>query len=83
MKSRLLALWSSHSGEQRSRMTEYDQMLVWVTVVLRLLGMVMVYSASISLPDSPKYASYANSHFVLRQALFIAVGLFFGFLSFQ
>ncbi len=83
MKSRLLALWSSHSGEQRSRMTEYDQMLVWVTVVLMLLGMVMVYSASISLPDSPKYASYANSHFVLRQALFIAVGLFFGFLSFQ
>jgi cell division protein FtsW len=70
-------------GPQRSRMMEYDQPLVWVTVLLMLFGMVMVYSASIALPDSPKYAAYKNSHFLLRQAVFIAVSLFAGLLAFR
>lgn len=56
-----------------SRMMHYDQPLVWVVLLLMLLGMVMVYSASIALPDSPKYAGYKNTHFLLRQALFIGV----------
>ena len=36
---------------QRSRMMEFDQLLVWVTVLLLLAGVVMVYSASIAMPD--------------------------------
>jgi cell division protein FtsW len=68
---------------QRSKMMEYDQPLVWVVVLLMLLGMVMVYSASISLPDSPKYANYKNSHFLIRQASFIGVSLFAGLLAFR
>ncbi len=70
-------------GGQRSRMLEYDQALVWVTLLLLLTGIVMVYSASIGLPDSPKYANYKNHHFVLRQAMFVAAGLFFGLLAFR
>ena len=35
----------------RSRMMEYDQPLLWVAIVLLTLGLVMVYSASIALPD--------------------------------
>lgn len=68
---------------QRSKMMEYDQPLVWVTVLLMLFGLVMVYSASISLPDSPKYAAYKNSHFLMRQAIFIGVSLFAGLLVFR
>jgi cell division protein FtsW len=68
---------------QRSKMMEYDQPLVWVVVLLMLFGMVMVYSASISLPDSPKYASYKNSHFLFRQASFIGVSLIAGWLAFR
>ena len=68
---------------QRSRMMEYDQPLVWVVVLLMLFGMVMVYSASISLPDSPKYAHYKNAHFLLRQATFITVSLLAGLLTFR
>ncbi len=60
---------------QRSKMMEYDQPLVWVVLTLMLFGMVMVYSASIALPDSPKYASYKNAHFLVRQAVFIAVSV--------
>jgi cell division protein FtsW len=68
---------------QHSKMMDYDQPLVWVVVLLMLFGMVMVYSASISLPDSPKYAAYKNSHFLVRQASFIGVSLIAGLLAFR
>jgi len=67
----------------RSKMMDYDQPLVWVTVILMLFGMVMVYSASISLPDSPKYANYKNSHFLMRQAMFVGISLIAGALVFR
>jgi cell division protein FtsW len=68
---------------QRSKMMEYDQPLVWVVLTLMLFGMVMVYSASIALPDSPKYANYTNSHFLVRQGIFIAAALCAGFVVFR
>jgi cell division protein FtsW len=68
---------------QRSKMMEYDQPLVWVVLLLMLFGMVMVYSASISLPDSPKYASYSNYHFLVRQASFVAAAMLFGSFAFR
>lgn len=67
----------------RSKMMEYDQPLIWVTVLLMLFGMVMVYSASISLPDSNKYANYTNFHFLLRQAIYIGIGLLAGLFAFR
>jgi cell division protein FtsW len=69
--------------EQRSRMMEYDQPLVWVVVLLMLFGMVMVYSASIALHDSPKYANYKTSHFLVRQAMFIGVSLLLSLMVFR
>jgi cell division protein FtsW len=72
------------SGRARaSKMMEYDQPLVWVTLLLMLFGIVMVYSASISLPDSPKYANYKNTHWVVRQAIFVAIGLVVGLFAFR
>lgn len=61
------------SRARQSKMMEYDQPLVWVVLLLMLLGMVMVYSASIALPDSPKFAAYSNTYFLNRQALFIGI----------
>ncbi|MFL6710873.1 MAG: putative lipid II flippase FtsW [Massilia sp.] len=66
-----------------SKMMEYDQPLVWVTLLLMLFGMVMVYSASISLPDSPKFAAYKNTYFLQRQAIFIGVSLLGGLFAFR
>jgi cell division protein FtsW len=43
----------------------------------------MVYSASIGLPDSPKYANYKTHHFLLRQSMFVCIGLFMGLLAFR
>jgi cell division protein FtsW len=68
---------------QRSKMMEYDQPLVWVVLLLMLFGMVMVYSASISLPDSNKYANYKTYHFLVRQAAFIVTSLIVGLFAFR
>jgi cell division protein FtsW len=72
------------SGRSRpSKMMEYDQPLVWVTLLMMLFGMVMVYSASISLPDSPKFANYKNTYFLSRQATFICISLVVGLFVFR
>ncbi len=68
---------------RQSKMMEYDQPLFWVSLLLMLLGMVMVYSASISLPDSPKFANYKNSYFLTRQATFIVISLLTGLFVFR
>ena len=49
--------------QTRSRMMEHDQLLVWAILSLALIGLVMVYSASITLADGPKYANYSSNHF--------------------
>ena len=66
----------------RSRVMTFDKPLLWVVMSLLMLGMVMVYSASIALPESSKYAAYKHTHFLMRQAIFIAGGLFFGGIAF-
>ncbi|WP_211453533.1 putative lipid II flippase FtsW [Collimonas antrihumi] len=81
--SRPRTLDSQKPGVQRSKMMEYDQPLVWVVVMLMLFGLVMVYSASIALPDSPKYANYTNAHFLIRQAIFICISLVAGLVTFR
>jgi cell division protein FtsW len=67
----------------RSSMTEYDQPLLWAILLLVALGLVMVYSASIALPDGPKYAKYSSSHFLVRHAVSIAMAMGAGILAFR
>ena len=67
----------------RSRMMEYDQPLLWVAIVLLTFGLVMVYSASIALPDSPRYANYREVHFLVRHAFALFIGLSVGLAAFQ
>lgn len=67
----------------RSRMMEYDQPLLWVSIVLLAFGLVMVYSASIALPDAPRYANYGEGHFLLRHAFALFIGLSCGLVAFQ
>ena len=61
----------------------FDQALVWVVLSIMTCGLVMVYSASIALPDNPRFANYAQHHFVLRHAISIAIGLIAGLIAFQ
>jgi len=59
-------------------MRNYDAPLVLASVTLLLLGLLMVYSASIALADGPRYASYGRFYFVIRHGLFLAAGLIAG-----
>jgi cell division protein FtsW len=65
--------WAGPTPAQPSRALGFDQVLVWVVVGLLLLGMVMVYSASVALPDNPKFARYTPTHFLSRHALSMAI----------
>jgi len=73
----------SDSLQAPVRMQSFDQVLVWVTVALLAWGLVMVYSATIALPDNPKFARYAHSHFVLRHMLWLAMAFVAGLIAFQ
>ena len=61
----------------------FDQALVWVTVALLMFGLVMVYSASIAMPDNPKFARYAHTHFLTRHLFSLTVAGLVAFLAFQ
>jgi cell division protein FtsW len=59
-----------------------DLTLIWVCAALLLTGLVMVYSASIALPDSPRFARYTPTHFLFRHAFSITVGVGFALIAF-
>lgn len=67
--------WIHVGSAKPARLLGFDQALVWIVVALLALGMVMVYSASVALPDSPKFERYASTHFLLRHAIQIGLAL--------
>jgi cell division protein FtsW len=74
----------SFSGSNASvRTNGFDQPLVWVVVALLLWGLVMVYSASIAMPDNPKFANYAHTHFLTRHVVSIGVAFVGALIAFQ
>jgi cell division protein FtsW len=65
--------WSGSGGSQPPRIAGFDQVLVWLVIGLLALGLVMVYSASVALPDNPKFSRYASTYFLTRHAFFLAI----------
>ncbi|MBS0465609.1 MAG: putative lipid II flippase FtsW, partial [Proteobacteria bacterium] len=61
----------------------FDQALCWVVVLLLSFSVVMVYSASIAMPDNPRFGNIASTHFVLRHVIAIGVGFVGALLAFQ
>lgn len=61
----------------------YDQPFIWVTVTLLLWGLVMVYSASIALPDNPRFARYTHTYFLWRHAMWLFIALVTALLAYQ
>ena len=65
------------------RVQTFDQALLWVTVALLAFGLVMVYSASIAMPDNPKFSRYAHTYFLTRHAFFMAIAFVGALVTFQ
>ena len=61
----------------------FDQALCGVVVALLAWGLVMVYSASIALPDNPRFANYAPTHFLARHMMYLVFGFVAALLAFQ
>jgi cell division protein FtsW len=71
------------TGQLPSRASGLDQTLIWVTVALLAWGLVMVYSASIAMPENPKFSRYTHTHFLLRHVVSIAVAFVAALIVFQ
>ena len=74
---------SVRSAPLAVREVGFDQALLWVVIGLMLWSLVMVYSASVALPDNPKFARYEHTHFVSRHGMFMLVGLLAAWGAFQ
>ncbi len=61
--------WISVEHGQPARLLGFDRHLVWVVIALLALGLVMVYSASVALPDNPKFARYTSAYFLTRHVM--------------
>ena len=71
------------TNRERINAPNYDQMLLWVTFIMLGLGLVMVYSASIAMAEADKALGHQSTYFLMRQSIFIVIGLAAGFISFQ
>ena len=65
-----------------ARAATFDQPLLMMAAAIVLFGLVMVYSASIALPDSPRFANYKPTHFLVRHAFALALGVAAGAAAF-
>ncbi len=60
-----------------------DQALLWVIVTLLAWGLVMVYSASIAMPDNPRFGKISSTHFLVRHTFALFMGFVAALLTFQ
>jgi cell division protein FtsW len=54
---------------------EYDPLLLWSALALLMMGLVMVYSASIATAEGSKFTNYQSSYFLIRHCVFLGIGL--------
>ena len=75
--------WISIDHGQPARLLGFDRALVWVVIAMLALGLVMVYSASVAMPDNPKFARYVQTYFLTRHAVSIAIAFMVGLIVVQ
>jgi cell division protein FtsW len=62
---------------------ELDFSLLWLTLGLLALGLVMVYSASLAIAEAARYSGHNGEYYLIRQSLFITIGIGVGVAAFQ
>ncbi|BAL26011.1 putative lipid II flippase FtsW [Azoarcus sp. KH32C] len=62
---------------------DLDPLLIWSSCALLLIGMVMVYSASIATAEGSRFTGYQQFYFLIRHAIFLVVGVIAGLTAFQ
>ena len=67
----------------RRRPSEVDLTLLWSGLVLLLIGMVMVYSASIAIAEAGRFTGNHPTYYLIRHGVFLAIGLVAAGFAFQ
>ena len=62
---------------------ELDFSLLWLALGLMMIGLVMVYSASIAIAEAARYTGHNGEYYLIRQGLFITLGVGAGIAAFQ
>ncbi|MFM9836378.1 MAG: putative lipid II flippase FtsW [Methylophilaceae bacterium] len=70
-------------SRERMNAPNYDQYLFWAVMILLGLGLVMVYSASIAIAEADKAVGHQSTYYLVRQAVFIFIGVSAGLVTFQ
>jgi len=73
--------WSRTAGIP-TRLLGFDRALVWAVAALLAWGLVMVYSATVAMPDNPRFA-HGSTYFVMRHATWITLSLLAALVAFQ
>jgi cell division protein FtsW len=70
-------------GAPRRMPSEIDLALLWSTLVLLVIGMVMVYSASMATAEAARQTGNQPTYYLIRHAVFLVVALVAAGLAFQ
>jgi cell division protein FtsW len=62
---------------------DFDYALIWSAIVLLSLGLVTVYSASISIAEASEGTGGFSAYFLVRHSIYLAAGLVTGLIAFQ
>lgn len=71
------------STQKNYNLPIYDYNLIWTTLLLLGTSLVMVYSSSIDIAAASKSLNYQNYYYLLRQSIYILLGLILGYIAFQ
>ena len=74
---------SYSTAPSASQSQALDHALLAVVLILVVWGAVMVYSATIAMPDNPRFANYTHNYFLVRHVAAIAVALTAALIAFQ
>jgi len=62
---------------------DLDPFLLWPALGLLMLGLVMVYSASIATAEASRFTANSGTYFLVRHGVFLSIGLVAGVVAFQ
>ena len=75
---------ASYAADTNSSQSQtLDHALLAVVLILVVWGAVMVYSATIAMPDNPRFANYTHNYFLVRHVAAVAVAAFAALIAFQ
>jgi len=66
----------------RPSQQQFDELLLWVLAGLLMLGLIMVYSASIATAEGSKFTGHEPAYYLIRHGIFVLIGVTAGVVAF-